>query len=72
MSIHQHQEQPQKVNYYAKSIKIPYSSYITTDKFYIEPNGKSEVLVIDRISQETSVQGKLISQTHKKIDYLHN
>lgn len=32
-------------------------SHITTDKFYIEPNGKSEVFVIDRMTQETSVQG---------------
>ena len=37
-------------------------SYITTDKFYIEPNGKSEVLVIDRITQETSVQGSYKNQ----------
>lgn len=35
--------------------------YITADKFYIEPNGKSEVFVIDRISQETAVQGKVRS-----------
>lgn len=41
-----------------KLINIFYFSYITTDKFYIEPNGKSEVLVIDRISQEVGVQGK--------------
>ncbi|XP_062552264.1 phosphatidylinositol-3-phosphatase SAC1 [Armigeres subalbatus] len=32
--------------------------YITADKFYIEPNGKSEVLIIDRISQEKSIQVK--------------
>ncbi|KAL7028764.1 hypothetical protein ACKWTF_005985 [Chironomus riparius] len=32
--------------------------YITTDKFYIEPNGKSQVLIIDRITQEINVQVK--------------
>ncbi|CRL04071.1 CLUMA_CG017184, isoform A [Clunio marinus] len=32
--------------------------YLTTDKLYIEPNGRKEVLVIDRLSQETRVQVK--------------
>lgn len=32
--------------------------YITADKFYIEPNGKHEVLIIDRINRECSVQVK--------------
>ncbi|XP_063701715.1 phosphatidylinositol-3-phosphatase SAC1 [Culicoides brevitarsis] len=37
--------------------------YTTPDKFYVEPNGKSEVLVIDRISHDVSLmQGKTAMQ----------
>ena len=35
-------------------------SHVTTDKFYIQPvdSGIDELLVIDRVSQEISLQGK--------------
>ncbi|XP_055604913.1 phosphatidylinositol-3-phosphatase SAC1 [Uranotaenia lowii] len=38
--------------------------YITPESFYIEPNGKSEVLIIDRVSRKSSLQVKTNQLPH--------
>lgn len=39
-----------------------FHSHVTTDKFYIQPvdSGIDELLVIDRVSQEIGLQGKVV------------